>query len=188
MYGDSASIRSHSESEWRQNCGFSGSEVERRKVADRRVPLEVPPRAKTKKASKPSKGAARGRYTCAVGLRELLGLLAIIGPLGTFVSLWVLPDSDSLSGMNVHLRRSSSLERARVIHLTLAGNGRKARFVLSRAVGWEDFVVGVQERLQLGGINRIETSAGEVIMSVEDLMHDDHLIIFSDSALNAHGR
>ena len=54
--------------------------------------------------------------------------------------------------------------------------------MLSRDVGWEDFLVGVQERLRLGSINRVETSAGEAIMSVEDLMHDDHLIIYSDSA------
>ena len=56
--------------------------------------------------------------------------------------------------------------------------------MLSRDVGWEDFLAGVQERLQLGGINRIETSAGEAIMSAEDLMHDDHLIIYSDAALS----
>ena len=151
----------------------------------------MPPRGtKPKKAAgKPSKGTARGRYSCAIGLRELMGVLAVIGPLGTFVSLWVLPESGS-SGMNVHLRRTSAttLERARVIHLTLAGNERKARFVLARDVGWEDFLSGVQERLQLGGINRIETSAGEAIMSVEDLMHDDHLIIYSDATLSAHGR
>lgn len=139
IYG-SGGIRSHSESEWRYGC-FSGSEVERRKVPDRRVPLEVPPRKPKKAAGKPKRPA----YSCAIGLRELMGLLAIIGPLGTFVSLWVLPDSGT-SGMAVNLRRSTPLERARVIHLTLAGNERKARFVLSRAVGWEDFLSGVQVR------------------------------------------
>ena len=153
-----SAARSQSESDWRHGC-FSGSEVERRHVADRRVPLEVPPRSKPKKAAgKPSKGARR--YSCAIGLRELLGLLAVIGPLGTLVSLWVLPESGS-SGMNVHLRRpTGTLERARVIHLTLAGNERKARFVLSREVEWQDFLSGVQERLQLGGIDRIEVELG----------------------------
>ena len=188
---------SHSESDRRHGC-FSGSEVERRPSArtgdgmvDRRVPLELPPRSKAKKAGASSRAGKqeRRRYTCAIGLRELMGALAVLGPLGTFISLWVLPESGS-NGMNVHLRRASSqsvTERARVIHLTLAGPlARKARFVLSRDVGWEDFLVGVQERLQLGGINRIETSAGEAIMSVEDLMHDDHLIIFSDSAREIH--
>ena len=120
-----------------------------------------------------------------------MGLLALLAPLGTFISLWVLPESAS-SGMNVHLRRSSPsvTERARVIHLTLSGLERKARFVLARDVGWEEFLTGVQERLRLEGIDRIETSAGEAIMSVEDLMHDDHLIIFSDNALpvSAHGK
>lgn len=164
---------------------MSGSEVERRHIADRRVPLDVPPRGvKPKKAT--GKKAQR-RYSCAIGLRELMGLLAVLGPLGTFVSLWVLPESGP-AGMNVHLQRRAPLERARVIHLTLAGNERKARFVLARDVNWEDFLGGVQERLQLGGINRIETSAGEAIMSVEDLMHDDHLIIYSDATLSAHGR
>lgn len=184
--------RSHSESERRYV--FSGSEVERRHArgdsgregVDRRVPLDLPPRSKLKKAV--AKGAAktatRRRYTCAIGLRELMGVLAILGPLGTFVSLWVLPESGQ-SGMNVHLRRSAPglTERARVIHLTLAGLERKARFVLARDVAWEEFLTGVQERLRLGSINRIETSAGEAIMSVEDLMHDDHLIIYSDNAL-----
>ena len=173
---------------------FSGSEVERRHSRgessrdgpDRRVPLDLPPRSKLKKAvaKGTAKGAARKRYTCAIGLRELMGVLAILGPLGTFVSLWVLPEG-SQSGMNVHLRRSvpGLTERARVIHLTLAGLERKARFVLARDVAWEEFQTGVEERLRLGSINRIETSAGEAIMSVEDLMHDDHLIIYSDNPL-----
>ena len=158
-------------------------------MIDRRVPLELPPRGKAKKAGTTISRAAkqRSRYTCAIGLRELMGVLAVLGPLGTFISLWVLPESGS-NGMNVHLRRvTSQTERARVIHLTLAGPlARKARFVLSREVAWEDFLVGVEDRLQLGGINRLETSAGEAIMSVEDLMHDDHLIIFSDSVREIH--
>ena len=55
-------------------------------------------------------------------------------------------------------------------------------------VDWDQFVGGVQERLQLGAISRIETSAGERIMSVADLMHDDHLVIHSDYLMGARGR
>ena len=81
-------------------------------------------------------------------------------------------------------RTSSSGERVpRVIHLTMAQNDRKARYILAPDVEWDQFVGGVQERLQLGAISRIETSAGERIMSVEDLMHDDHLVIHSDNPL-----
>ena len=117
-------------------------------MVDRRVPLELPPRSKAKKAGASSRAGKqeRRRYTCAIGLRELMGLLAVLGPLGTFVSLWVLPEKTGV-GMSAHIRKSVSTlgggERARVIHLTLAGSERKARFVLSRDVGWEDFLSGV---------------------------------------------
>ena len=56
---------------------------------------------------------------------------------------------------------------SRVIHLTMADNERKASS--SADLDWDQFI-GVQERLQLASIARIETEAGEGIMSVEDLM------------------
>ena len=38
----------------------------------------------------------------------------------------------------------------------MAQNERKARYILAPDVEWDQFVGGVQERLQLGAISRIE--------------------------------
>eukprot|EP00966_Prymnesium_polylepis_P043515 1009233-Prymnesium_polylepis.1 len=115
-----------------------------------------------------------------------MGVLAVIGPLGTLISMGVLPQVAMDGPSLIRMRHASHAdgERSRVIHLSLAGSERKARFVLSSEVHWENFLAGVQDRLSLGSISRIETSAGEAIMSVEDLMHDDNLIIYSDAALS----
>ena len=164
------------------------------------------PRSTKEKKPRSSRTPAKTtpRYSCVLGVRELMGVLAIVGPLGTVVSLWVVPQGGSMmDGLPVTMTRHSvttSLaggahstdggERVpRVIHLTMAQNDRKARYILAPDVDWDQFVGGVQERLQLGAISRIETSAGERIMSVEDLMHDDHLVIHSDFPLpNSRGR
>jgi len=174
-------VHGTSDLESRRGGLLSGSEIERRRVP---IPLATPRSSKEKRKA-PRKDVRRSRLKCAVGLRELMGLLAVIGPLGTLISMGVLPQS--MDGLPVGMRRVSLRgegERARVIHLSLAGSERKARFVLSSDVHWENFLAGVQERLSLGSISRIETSAGEAIMSVEDLMHDDNLIIYSDAALS----
>ena len=94
-----------------------------------------------------------------LGARELMGVLAVVGPLGTLVSLWVLPQASLMDGLPVTAARRSpaSGERVpRVIHLTMAQNERKARYILAPDVEWDQFVGGVQERLQLGAISRIE--------------------------------
>ena len=179
----------------------SGSEVERRTAAvptrtarprEPSNPVASPRSTKEKRQSR-TKDTRRTtpRYSCVLGARELMGVLAVVRPLGTLVSLWVLPQASLMDGLPVTAARRSpaSGERVpRVIHLTMAQNERKARYILAPDVDWDQFVGGVQERLQLGAISRIETSAGERIMSVADLMHDDHLVIHSDYLMGARGR
>lgn len=155
------------------------------------LPLASPRSEKVKKLRRPEKTTPR--YSCALGARELMAVLAVIGPLGTLISLWVLPSAsprfeEGAAGAAHLLRQvtgaaSAAAYGGRVIHLSLAGTDRKARFVLPENARWDDFTFGVQERLRLAGMSRIETSAGEAIMSVEDLMHDDSLVIYSDDAL-----
>lgn len=146
---------------------------------------------KMKKLRRPSKTSPR--YSCALSARELMAVLAVLGPVGTFISLWVLPATPpAMVGVSL-LRQvtgagaAASGSAGRVIHLSLAGTGRKARYVLPEGARWDDFTFGVQERLRLSGMSRIETSAGEAIMSVEDLVHDDTIVIYSDEALPRHG-
>ena len=121
-----------------------------------------------------------------------MALLAVLGPLGTLLSLWVLPAAPPGVGAVSLLRQvargggrggGGAAAAGRVIHLSLAGTGRKARYVLPEGAKWDDFTFGVQERLRLAGMSRIETLAGEAIMSVEDLVHDDTIVIYSDEAL-----
>ena len=171
----------------------SGSDLERRPVS---VPMRTArPREPTNPVASPrgSTKEKRGkrhvpppRYTCVLGARELMGVLAVVGPLGTLISLWVLPQASLMDGLPLTAARrspASGVRVPRVIHLTMAQNERKARYILAPDVDWDVFVGGVQERLQLGAISRIETSAGERIMSVADLMHEDHLVIHSDNPL-----
>merc|ERR1712185_265026 len=98
---------------------LSGSELERRRVP---IPLPTPRSAKEKRKT-PRKEVPRSRLKCAVGVRELMALLAVLGPLGTLISMGVLPTIDT--GLPMRMRRASSHvdgERSRVIHLTLAGS------------------------------------------------------------------
>ena len=95
---------------------------------------------------------------------------------------------DQLPSMRARHMRNRGEGASRVIHLTMADNERKARFVLGADLDWDQFIGGVQERLQLASIARIETEAGEGIMSVEDLMHEDHLVIYSDAPLKRRER
>jgi hypothetical protein len=169
------------------------SEAEMRPSARRSLtplPLSSARSEKTKKPRRPAK--ASPRYSCALSARELMAVLAVIGPVGTFISLWVLPATPPAM-MGVSLLRqvtgvgaAASVSAGRVIHLSLAGTGRKARYVLPEGARWDDFTFGVQERLRLGGMSRIETSTGEAIMSVEDLVHDDTIVIYSEEALPRH--
>jgi hypothetical protein len=177
---------SQAESERRQlherSWSFSGSEAEVSRRYGRRVALELPPPRATKftprkkTASRKTQQMGR-RHSCAWGLRELIALLAVLGPIGTFVSLFVLPPA-AWPGVGVAAEHGG-----RVLHLSHAGSDRKARFVLSPSAAWEDLLNGVQERLQLGPIDRIETQSGETIVRPEDVVNGDHLLIFSRGEL-----
>ena len=72
--------------------------------------------------------------------------------------------------------------RVRILHLCLADSDRrarfKARFVLDENAGWEIFLAGCRERLQVENIRRVADSSGKVILAVEDVVHDDHLVIY----------
>ena len=73
--------------------------------------------------------------------------------------------------------------RVRILHLSLADSDRrarfKARFVLDENAGWEIFLAGCRERLQVENIRRVADSSGKVILAVEDVVHDDHLVIYA---------
>ena len=53
------------------------------------LPLASPRSEKVKKLRRPAKSTPR--YSCALGARELMAVLAVVGPVGTLLSLWVLP-------------------------------------------------------------------------------------------------
>ena len=114
--------------------------------------------------------------------------LAVV-PLGTLTLglIWLLQQTirmDHKGALATDPRHTARHElHSRVIHLTLANTDRKARIVLpgdSGAVGWDDFLVRVQTRLRLNSMSRIETAAGETIVSVGDLMNGDNLVIYAD--------
>jgi len=182
-------VTSGSDAEVVRTLTRAASEAEMRPSARRHaVPLASPRSEKVKKLRRPAK--LTPRYSCALSAKELMTMLAVIGPLGTLISLWVLPSAPpSVVGASL-LRHVTgvgvgSASAGRVIHLSLAGTGRKARYVLPENARWDDFTFGVQERLRLVGMSRIETSAGEAIMSVEDLVHDDTIVIYSEETLPA---
>ena len=91
-----------SDLESHRSAMLSGSELERRRVP---IPLTTPRSAKEKRKM-PRKEAPRSRLKCAIGVRELMGVLAVIGPLGTLISMGVLPQV-SMDGLPVRMRRSS---------------------------------------------------------------------------------
>ena len=135
------------------------SEPERR----RRTPLPLVSPRSTKEKKRAVRPSTRSpdepekipRYSCVLGVREFMAVLAVIGPLGTLISLWVLPQGelmDQLPSMRARHMRNRGEGASRVIHLTMADNERKARFVL---------VVGVEKMTDTPGteIGRILTKA-----------------------------
>mmetsp|Transcript_42925 Transcript_42925/g.89667 ORF Transcript_42925/g.89667 Transcript_42925/m.89667 type:complete len:82 (-) Transcript_42925:34-279(-) len=51
------------------------------------LPLATVRSEKVKKMRRPGKPAPR--FPCMLGSRELMAVLAVVGPLGTLISLWV---------------------------------------------------------------------------------------------------
>ena len=140
---------------WMRVSSASEAEIRPARRTPPPLPLAAPRSEKVKKMRRPRQPG----HTCLLGARELMGVLAVVGPLGTLISLWVLPSTSRIEESHLHHLRDEDVT-ARVIHLSLAHTDRKARFVLPEDAGWDQFVRGVQERLRLGGMSRIETSAG----------------------------
>lgn len=157
------SVRSGSSSESERKRGHRSdakSDVEGRSSSGPRS-LKEKRRKVQKEVSANSKLAA--------GAAVLLGTLSLIWFLG------LLP-----FGLVPSFRQPDS---SRVIHLVLAGDeSRKARFGLSKSMTWDLFISGVQDRLKIQSVDRIETSAGISIRAVEDLLHRDNLIVYEGNA------
>jgi hypothetical protein len=133
------------------------------------------------KAHKPASG-------CGAGWQKvLLAVLFLCGPVGTVISVLLLPkDAEAAEPLRHSPMGSGSLggasggpTRVRMVHLSLADSDRRARFVLDESTAWETFLAGCRERLQVHSIRRVTDSSGEAILAVEDLVHDDHLVIYA---------
>ena len=123
--------------------------------------------------------------------RVLLAVLFFCGPIGTLVSFWLLPKeadgADALGfrhppgvvdgGAGGGAGGSVGGTRVRMVHLSLAGTDRRARFVLDENTPWDAFISGCRERLKVERILRVTDSSGEAILAVEDLVHEDHIVI-----------
>lgn len=72
-----------------------------------------------------------------------------------------------------------------MVHLSLAGTDQRARFVLDENTPWDAFVSGCRERLNVGRILRVTDSSGEAIPAVEDLVHEDHIVIHATRTAHA---
>ena len=119
--------------------------------------------------------------------RALLAILFFCGPVGTVISFLLLPkDADSTAPLR-HSPMGDAPKpggehsglRVRMVHLSLADTDRRARFVLDENTVWETFLAGCRERLQVKNIRKVTDSSGEAILAVEDLVHDDHLVIYA---------
>ena len=114
----------------------------------------------------------------------MLAVLFLCGPIGTAVSFYLLPkESDSadtpglIRGGATGATGAAGGTRVRMVHLSLAGTDRRARFVLDENTPWDAFVSGCRERLKVERILRVTDSSGEAILAVEDLVHEDHIVI-----------
>ena len=138
------------------------------------------------------RGAAHGSQSGCAGPRGL-ALGALIGTLlGTIALFRMLPAgsptqlrSDATAGHTQAQHANAALHPgvSRVLHLSLAGTERKARFGLASDIDWEGFLWGVQDRLHVASVARVETGTGLAIRSLEDLMHRDQIVVFSDEPL-----
>lgn len=79
----------------------------------------------------------------------MLAVLFLCGPIGTAVSFYLLPkESDSadtpglIRGGTGAAGGSVGGTRVRMVHLSLAGTDRRARFVLDENTPWDAFVSG----------------------------------------------
>ena len=84
----------------------------------------------------------------------LLVALFMCGPVGTIVSFWLLPKVQMHGDPNAWPVAPSGPRalvnggKARMVHLSLVGTSRRARFVLDDQTLWESFMAGCKDRLQ----------------------------------------
>ena len=151
----------------------------------------------TKEKRSPRGGAHTGSSSHCAGPRGLaLGaLLGASSLLGTLALFRAVPSG------RVELHSEAMVNRAqqqqvqqhpnvalhpgvsRVLHLTLAGTDRKARFGLASDISWDGFLWGVRDRLHIASVARVETGTGLAIRSLEDLMHRDQIVVYSNEPL-----
>ena len=133
------------------------------------------PRATRDRDSRHPKEKSKNPSTTRYGQRALLAVLFLCGPIGTVVSFWLLPKGgDGAEAMARHSAmrggasgNSATGPRVRMVHLSLAGSDRRARFVLDENTVWEAFLAGCRERLQVAHIHKVTDSNGEAILAVE---------------------
>jgi uncharacterized membrane protein YgcG len=132
--------------------------------------------------------AKTGFTTAGIGWwqRGLLAVLFLCGPIGTVISFVLLPKDGETTEIGSRYAPMASasvhgVANVRVLHLSLAESSRRARFVLDENTVWDTFLAGCRERLQVQHILKVTDSSGEAILAVEDLVHDDHLIIFEST-------
>lgn len=107
---------------------------------------------------------------------------------GMLHSFLLLPSNADEKNAMAHSPASSVVvvgggqTRARLVHLSLADSDRRARFALDESITWEAFLAGCRQRLQLQAIRRVTDSSGEDILFVEDLMHNDLLVIYTTAS------
>ena len=142
---------------------------------------------KERSTKKSSKGTALKNWQ-----RVMLAVLFLCGPIGTAVSFYLLPkESDSadtpglIRGGATGATGAAGGTRVRMVHLSLAGTDRRARFVLDENTPWDAFVSGCRERLKVERILRVTDSSGEAILAVEDLVHEDHIVIHASRTAQA---
>ena len=131
------------------------------------------------RSTKEKRGKPR-KYTAPTSRARVIAmLLGLVATLGALCALgFILPRSRASTG---DLESGSPMvSGSRVVHLTLAGSERKARYGLSASLTWDEFLQGVQDRLHLAAAPaKIETSSGWAIRSVSDLMHRDNVVVHS---------
>ena len=115
---------------------------------------------------------------------NLQGVLCICGLVFFFAVIFFLPLPKEVDQPRMYAKSPASPSgsggaRVRILHLSLADSDRRARFVLDEKTGWEIFLAGCRERLQVDNIRRVADSSGGLILAVEDVVHDDHLVIYA---------
>jgi len=165
-------------------------ELERQKASASRRDRDREPHGSRRDRDRSTKQRASSQRpsTLKNWQRVLLAVLFFCGPIGTLVSFWLLPkEADGADALGQFRHPPGVVDggaggsvggtRVRMVHLSLAGTDRRARFVLDENTPWDAFISGCRERLKVERILRVTDSSGEAILAVEDLVHEDHIVL-----------